>query len=310
MAMTVVAGSALVAFAIVLLVWSIFVRGASRTRQSHRARKALMLDRSTPVDLREALLERTARERVVRPGAEALARRVRRFTPAGMVKALEHRIALAGAESTWPIERTLAAKLVLGGVGFVLGALSLAASRSLGGLLFASGVTAVGYFAPDMLVYHKAVERQQRIQQELADTLDQITISVEAGLGFEGAVARAAASNEGPLHQELTRMLQDVRMGIPRPQALRAVLSRTNTRDLRNFVHAVLQSEQYGIPIAQILRVQSSEVRERRRQHAEEAAMKVPVKIVMPLMLCILPALFIVLIGPAALRVAEGGLGG
>ncbi len=309
MAPVVALGSALVVAAITLLGWSVFAP-RSTLRLARRHPQLPALDAAPTVDLREAMLERSARERVVRPGAEALARTVRRLTPSGMVRALESRLALAGLETTWPIERTLAAKLVLGGVGFVFGMLYLATSRSLGGLLFATGATALGFFAPDMLVYHKSVERQERIQRELADALDQITISVEAGLGFEAAVARAASSNDGPLAQELSRMLQDVRLGIPRPEALRRMLGRTDTRDLRSFVHAVLQSEQYGIPIAQILRVQSAEVRQRRRQRAEETAMKVPVKIVMPLMLCILPALFIVLLGPAALRVADAGLGG
>jgi tight adherence protein C len=105
-------------------------------------------------------------------------------------------------------------------------------------------------------------------------------------------------------------MLQDIQLGVPRAAALKSLLNRTDVRDLRNFVHAVLQSERYGVPIAQILRVQSSEMREKRRQRAEEQAMKVPVKIVMPLILCILPALFIVLMGPAAIRVANTSFGG
>ena len=261
-------------------------------------------------DLRELVLQRSAKERVVRPGVAALAQRARRFTPAGMVKKLEHRIHLAGAEAEWPIERLLALKMILGGAGALLGLVRLLTAPSFGSLLLAAVTTAVGYFAPDVLMAQKASKRQDLLKRELADTLDQITISVEAGLGFEPAMARAARSRKGPLASELSRTLQDVQLGVPRSTALKHLVDRTDVSDLRSFVHTVTQAEKYGVPIARILRVQSGELREKRRQAAEERAMKLPVKIVMPLILFILPALFIVLMGPAAIRISQTGFGG
>jgi tight adherence protein C len=237
-----------------------------------------------------------------------LGRQARRLTPAGLIGTLESRIALAGLRATWPIERVLAAKLALGGGGLVFAALMISADPSVLTAVFGLVLVAMGYFIPDFLLYHYAVARQEQIQRELADMLDQITIIVESGLGFEAAIERAARSGDGPLKGELLGMLQDIRLGVPRAQALERLLQRTDSRDLRNFAHAVSQAEHYGIPIAQILRVQSGELRDKRRQRAEEQAMKIPVKLTIPLVLCILPSLFIVLLGPAALRITQSGL--
>jgi tight adherence protein C len=311
---TVLVGSGSVVGGLVTLCWLVF-GGRHDTRpprRRHRGRTMLAgLGLGTsPTDLRRAVLDRSVGERVVQPGVVALAQRARRLTPAGIVRSLERRIDLAGAGATWPIERVLAAKLVLSGGGLLVGLLALAASRSGGGLLLLVVATAAGYLGPDLLLQQAASTRQTAIQQELADILDQVTITVEAGLSFEAAVDRVARPGGSPLKQELAHMLREIQFGVRRHDALANLLTRTDVRDLRSFVHAVAQAETYGIPIAQVLRVQSGELREKRRQSAEERAMKVPVKIVMPLMLCIMPALFVVLLGPAALRIANSGLGG
>jgi tight adherence protein C len=166
-------------------------------------------------------------------------------------------------------------------------------------------LAALGYFAPDVVLIGRAQARQQIIQRELPDVLDQITVSVEAGLGFDAALAQAGRNGKGPLAEELARTMQDVAIGVPRLKALAGLLERTDVPDLRHFVLAVKQAEQYGVPIAQVLRVQSTDLREKRRQRAEEQAMKIPVKIVFPLVFCILPALFVVILGPAGMRVAD-----
>lgn len=313
--MSVILGSVSVMAGIVLLVRSLAGTHAvakSQRLPTKRSQKRVMIAGLTSgsMDVRIAMLERPMTERVVRPGVAALARRARQLTPAELVKSLERRIALAGVGATWPIERVLAAKLTLGGGGLLLGLLNLATKPSGGALLIALLLVSVGYFVPDFALYHFSIKRQEEIQDELADTLDQITVTVEAGLGFEASMDRAARSGGGPLKRELSRTLRDIQLGVPRAQALENLLQRTDVRDLKNFVHAVLQSERYGIPIAQILRVQSAELRTKRRQRAEERAMKVPVKIVLPLMLCILPTLFIVLLGPAVIRISNSGFGG
>ncbi len=254
-------------------------------------------------DLRTVDLSRSPLERVLRPAIATLARRARRLTPKGWVIALERRITLAGAEASWPIERVLAAKtlVALGGVLGVVGTLRAGRGTT---WLIATVLGAIGaYFVPDLILGGRAKERQQDIETALPDTLDQITISVEAGLAFEGALARAARSGNGALAVELMRALQEMQLGATRQQALRNLANRTEVPDLRTFIFAVIQAEGYGLPIAQVLRVQAGELRDKRRMRAEEKALKVPVKIIFPLVACIFPSLFIVLLGPAAIRI-------
>lgn len=158
---------------------------------------------------------------------------------------------------------------------------------------------------PDAILHARGRERQAAILKELPDTLDQLTISVEAGLGFDAALSRVAVSGTGPLAEELTRLLAEIKVGVPRSESLKKLLTRTDVYELRHFILALQQAEQFGLPVARVLRIQSGELRVKRRQRAEETAMKVPVKIVFPLVFCIFPALFVVLLGPAMIRVAR-----
>jgi tight adherence protein C len=313
MSASVVVGAMSVAAGVVMLGWMLASAKphVARPKEAQRRSKALLGSLNMPTtDLREAMLERSAGERLIRPGMEALARRARWLTPAGMVTSLERRIELASAEGSWPIERVLAAKLVGGGIGAFLGVSIFIEDPSAPMFVVALFFIAMGYFFPDLWLYNLSVKRQEAIQLELADALDQITITVEAGLGFEGAIDRLARAGDTVLKQEFGRMLREIRFGMSRRQALDNLVTRTQVPDLRKFVHAVAQADVYGIPIAQVLRVQSGELRAKRRQAAEERAMKVPVKILMPLMLCILPALFIVILGPASIRIAHTFGGG
>lgn len=155
------------------------------------------------------------------------------------------------------------------------------------------------------MAHNHAQKRSERIEIELADTLDQMTIAVEAGLGFDGAMARVGSTGRGPLAEELVRTQQDIQMGSSRKAAFRALAERTDLYDLRRFVRAIIQADTYGMSIAGVLHTQADEMRLKRRQRAEEQAQKVPVKILAPLMLCILPVLFIVVMGPAVLNMIE-----
>lgn len=261
-------------------------------------------------DLRAVVLERPTRERVVRPAVGALAGFARRLTPSGVITDLEGRISLAGLSDRWPIDRVLAAKLVLGAVGAFVGVVRFVADPSGVAIVIGCAAAVVGFLVPDALLSTRARARQEQIQRELPDVLDQVTICVEAGLGFEAALARAATSDAGPLGRELAHTLQDVGLGMPRRAALEQLLQRTDVSDLRHFVVAIAQAERHGVPIAQVLRIQADELREKRRQRAEERALKIPVKLVFPLILCILPALFVVLMGPAAIRISNSSFGG
>jgi tight adherence protein C len=228
---------------------------------------------------------------------------VRRLTLPGTEQRLERLLARAGRPAAWPVERLLAAKVLLPLVVAVLGALYLQATpRPLMALLVMVALV-VTHFLPELLLHSRGQERSAAVTLALADTLDQMTIAVEAGLGFDSAMARAGRNGKGPLADELVRTLQDIQMGHSRRLAYEGLAERTNVADLRRFVRAVLQADAYGIAVADVLRTQASEMRMKRRQRAEEKAMQIPVKVIFPLMLCILPCLFIVLLGPAALDI-------
>ncbi len=291
----VVGGSVLVVSAIPLLAWSFGGQRRLRTPEGVAA----------SADSRQIRLKEGPLDRVIVPVARAMGNRVRAITPGAWVTSLDRRIRLAGSPAAWSLERALAFKLALG----VAAALSVVVMSgqvlSVGNIALIAILGLTGYLVPDGLLVSKGRERQKQILRELPDTLDQLTISVEAGLGFDAALTRVAASGTGPLAEELNRVLAEVKVGVPRGEAMRHLLERTTVFELRHFVIALNQAEQYGLPIARVLRIQSGELRTKRRQRAEEEAMKIPVKIVFPLVFCIFPALFVVLLGPAMIRVAR-----
>jgi tight adherence protein C len=254
--------------------------------------------------LRGMVLSQSPGQRLLGPVLGVVARRARRLSPAGMVGALERRVELAAAG--WSVEQVLVTKLALGGGLLAVGLVRALTSPSAATLLVALLAGAAGYVAPDAVLTRRARARQLAIGNELADTLDQLTICVEAGLGFDAALARSARSGSGPLAHEIGRMLQELRVGVPRAEALENLVGRSDVPELRQFVHAVIQAESYGVPVARVLRAQAAEQREKRRFRAEERAMKLPVKVVFPLVFCILPTMFIVIFGPAALKIAHG----
>lgn len=197
------------------------------------------------------------------------------------------------------------AKLALPLIVLLLG-LMLVRTRPEPLLILMVLVTAlVCYFLPELLLKSRGQERNEEIALELADTLDQMTIAVEAGLGFDSAMARAGRSGTGPLAAELVRTLQEIQVGQLRRNAYEALALRTDVPDLRRFVRAIIQADAYGISVADVLRTQASEMRLKRRQRAEEKAQQVPVKVIFPLLTCILPVLFIVLLGPTAINMME-----
>jgi tight adherence protein C len=156
-----------------------------------------------------------------------------------------------------------------------------------------------------MYLYQKAYDRSSQLARELPDAIDLLTISVESGLGFDAAIQQVATNTDGPLSDEFSRMLREMQIGQGRSAALRGLGERTNLPEIRSFVSAMVQADAFGIPIAQVLRVQSSEIRVKRRQRAEEKAQQVPVKITIPLIFCILPTLFIAVMGPAAISMMD-----
>jgi tight adherence protein C len=226
----------------------------------------------------------------------------RRLTPPSYVAFLDRLLSLAGRPLSMPLGKVLGSKLALGLTGASLGLYMTTVGSTpimkLAGLF----LLFLGYFIPDLLLYSKGMERQKAMQLELANTLDQMLISVEAGLGFEGAMARAGENGKGPLAEELVRTLQDMQVGRSRRESYQALAERTNIPELRSFVQAVVQADTYGIAISRVLRIQAKVMRVKRRQRAEEKAMKLPVMILFPLLFFIFPVLFIAILGPAVIN--------
>lgn len=237
--------------------------------------------------------------------SETLLQLARRLTPRALVDLLDRQHARAGRPSDWTVDRLLLVKLGLVPAVAIVVVLLIASRADRPLVLLAAGVGLVGYFLPDLLLYNRGLTRDQQMELELADTLDQMTIAVEAGLAFDAAMSRAASNGKGVLAQELTRTLQDMRMGKPRRDAFADLASRTRVSDLRQFVRAIMQADANGISVGDVLRTQAAEMRLKRRQRAEMKAQQVPVKVLMPLILCIMPVLFIVIIGPAILSIID-----
>jgi tight adherence protein C len=253
-------------------------------------------------------LDRAFGERVLTPAWQRLARLGRRLTPAGRTDAIRTRLDTAGSPAGWTVDRFLAYKVlglvVLGAVGLALGFL-LFQLPIVTGTALTVVIALIGYTTPNMVLYQTIYNRSQIMQRQLPDSIDMLTISVEAGLGFDAALTQVARNTTGPLAQEFFRVLQEMQIGMGRAEAMRALADRTNIQDIKIFVSAMVQAEQFGIPIAQVLRIQSKEMRVKRSQRAEEQAQKLPVKIIFPVILCILPALFVVVIGPAAVNIMK-----
>ncbi|GAB4099306.1 type II secretion system F family protein [Sinomonas halotolerans] len=225
----------------------------------------------------------------------------RRFTPESYIRRLDRMLSLAGRPASLPLGRVLAAKPALGLAGLAFGLLMSGNPAPILKLM-ALFLVVFGYFIPDLLLYSKGTERQKAIQQELPNIMDQLLISVEAGLGFEAALSRAGSTGTGAMAEELVRTLQDMQVGRSRRDAYLGLAERTTVPEVRSFVQAVIQADEYGIAIGRVLRVQAKSLRLRRRQRAEQQAMKLPVKVLFPLLFFIFPVLFIALLGPAVIN--------
>jgi tight adherence protein C len=231
----------------------------------------------------------------------------RRLTGADKAERIRHKLDLAGNPRDWSVDRVVSLKVL---AGVILPAFAICYCRFLGFSLMTTvlvtlGALAAGFFAPDLYLYQRAYDRSESIRKTLADAVDLLTISVEAGLGFDAALQHVSRNTEGPLAEELSRVLREMQLGKGRSESLKALSERTNVDDLKTFVGAMVQADAFGISISQVLRVQSSEMRVKRRQYAETKAQQVPVKIMVPLVVCILPCLLVVVMGPAVLGIMK-----
>lgn len=236
---------------------------------------------------------------------EQLAALTKKAMPKGYAAWLDKQLAGAGRPKDWPLARVIMVKPLLALAGAMVGIFVVASGPTTPKVLLMVGITALAYFVPDILIRNYAQKRRDAIKLELPNALDQMLISVQAGLGFESAMSRAGQNGKGPLADELIRTLQDIQVGRSRKEAYLAMAQRVDVPDLRSFVRSVVQADSYGIAIAKVLESQAKDMRVKRRQRAEEHAMKMPVKMLFPLIFFILPTLFIVVLGPTVLSIID-----
>jgi tight adherence protein C len=296
-------GVLLVLVALVLVATAV---GKPQPQGMHRSLAVLEAMSTAPSELTQDL-DRPFAERVLAPMQGRALGLGKRLTGADTSDRIRHKLDLAGNPPGWTIDRVIAYKVLGAALGVVVG---FGLTQLLGAgvpitVLGTAGGLAVGYMAPNLYLYQVAYDRTARMQRALPDAIDLMTISVESGLGFDAAVQQVAKNTEGPLAEEFARVLREMQIGQSRSDSLRAMGARSNVPELQTFVSAMIQADSFGIPISQVLRVQSSEIRIKRRQRAEEKAQQVPVKITIPLIFTILPCLFIAVMGPAAMSIMD-----
>jgi tight adherence protein C len=254
-------------------------------------------------NLEELELQAPFLERTMRPFLSRLSRTAGRITSASSAESMEKRLALAGNPGDMRIADWLGVKaLVAGGTGvvlFLLGQL-LGGDTALAVIVAVVGL-GIGYILPEFWLGRRISGRQKIILKMIPDALDLLTISVRAGLGFDAALAKVVEKLPGPLSDEFRRALAEVRVGKARRDALRDMIPRTNVQPLSNFIGAIIQAETLGVSISKVLQIQSEQLRIERRQRAEQLAAQAPIKMLFPLVGCIFPSLFVVILGPAVI---------
>jgi tight adherence protein C len=293
---------------VILLLTTVGTITAER-QQVGRSLAAVQAIQTAPQSMRDELDQPFA-SRVLFPAVGRLSGFGRALSPSGQSDRIKRRLDLAGNPSRWDVDRVYAFKMLGLIAGLLLGILTTFAFGA--SPLVAIGITVVltlvGFYAADIVLLQTSQTRQHQMRKDLPDALDLLSISVEAGLGFDAALSQVARNTTGPLAEEFFRVLQEMQIGTGRPDAMRALGERTTVPELRGFVTAMVQADAFGVPVANVLRIQAGEMRIKRSQRAEESAQKVPVKILFPLIFCILPALFIVVIGPAAITIVRNVL--
>jgi len=297
-------GLVLLAAAIGLAIWAVL----SQAEEKATVRASLrQLEGYQVENVRDQELLKPVRERALAPILSGLTGLGRRFTPVGYVDQVKRKHAALGISGADTVDRFLAVRVVsvaLIPVMFILFFFVLKPPGLLrvGGFLLISVLLVLG---PDATLNRKVGERKMSIRIALPDVLDLLVISVEAGLGFEQALDRTVASVPGALTEEFSRMLGEVRAGASRGDAMRNLEARCDVPELRSFVLAILQADTFGVSIGRVLRAQADEMRIKRRQLAQEQAQKAPVKMLIPMVFCIFPALFVVVLGPAIINISQ-----
>jgi tight adherence protein C len=289
--------------AVMSLAYALFGRSSASSMET---RIQDFRSRAVALQEDEVDLELPFGDRVLRPSIESFSRTISSILPASVLADIQKQLVMAGNPMTSQSYNVFWAVIFctftgLGVVMFIALPGSLLIHKSLFALMF----SAIGFIFPRMWLKGKVKARQKRVLKAMPDAMDLITTCVEAGLGLDAALARVAEKSSGPLADELSRMLRDVAMGKLRREAMIELDERLGVEELSSFINSVIQAEQLGVGIAQVLRVQSDQLRTKRRQKAEQAAHEAPIKMLFPLVLFIFPAFLLVILGPAAIRIAQ-----
>ena len=296
----------LIVFAILFLAGAAYLFGEAVTAPA-REREGSVKRAANYGKIRAALGEREQpfRDRVIGPARDRLAKLVLRIHPKTSVDGVRGRLLAAGLRDVSPTG-FLATKAAVAIGGVVLG--MLLGGAFVGGagvLLFGLAFGAIGFIAPDFIVGSRARKRREQIRAQLPDALDLLAVSVEAGMGFDGAISKLIDHMDGALAEEFGLTLNEIRIGESRQDALKKLATRTDTAEISGFTRAIIQADQLGISLGRILRVQATDTRQRRQAAAEEKAMKAPIKMLFPTVLFIFPAMFLVILGPAFLNLSK-----
>ena len=297
----------LIVLAVLLLAAAAYLLGEAATAPA-RERQVSVKRAATYGKFRSALGERDQpfRDRVVNPAKDKLAGLVFKVHPKTTMDGVRVKLLAAGMGRKVTPTGYLAAKSALAIGGLVLGAMFGGALAGGGGLLiFAIAMGGFGFIAPDFVVGSRARKRREAIKSQLPDALDLLAVSVEAGLGFDGAISKLTDHMDGALTEEFGLALNEIRIGETRQDALKKLAERCDTPEVSGFVRAIIQADQLGISLGRILRVQATDSRLRRQAAAEEKAMKAPIKMLFPTVMFIFPAMFLVILGPAFLNLSK-----
>ena len=289
---------AVVIFVVVLA--AVYYVGLGIARSAESAGGRLTSLQARAVDLDRSFTERALAPIFRRVGAVAISR-----SPAGWVPRTRKRLGMAGWDERIDVNAWAAIRVFSLGAGVLVGFLLPGNLSTTTRLVVIIGSVAAGFLGPEAVLTRKINDRTELMRRQLPEILDLLVISVEAGLSFDGALARVVATVDGEMSDEFNRMLAETRVGVSRKDAMNHLAERTHLDELQSFLLAMTQADAFGVSVVRVLRVQADEMRTKRRQRAQERAFAAPVKMVFPLVLCIFPALFVILIGPALIQITD-----
>jgi tight adherence protein C len=300
-----------VAFALFLSIILLFV-GVAAPRPADQVHDRLVEYGGRAVTLEELELSQPFSQRVIKPMLNAIAQTIARLAPNRNVAELRRKLEMAGRPYGWGPTEFMGVRGLAAVVGFILPFVLMSVTRAplMNRFLLPLVIGALGYFIPVLWLGGKIRGRQQEVIRALPDALDLLTISVEAGLGFDAALFKVAEKWDNELSRAFERVIHEIRIGKLRREALRDMADNMDVPDVTSFVAAIIQADQLGVSIAKILRIQSEQMRIKRRQRAEEMAHKAPIKMLIPMVFLIFPSIYVVLLGPSVLILLHSGIMG